>query len=387
MKRALQFHSNAVWPPPWVIVTFAIVCGLLSAAVWLIATASKIAPEKVLEMQEIAVSWNVMLGVVAGFYAVYRLVRFHPASNRGYREWLTLSPWTADKPLPLGPVHLVWQDAVVIGALIAIAKWYAHVNPLVPAGMFGLVYGGGMTTLLLDVTSCWASCLVLGFLWPALMLPAVSGWPMIGLIVALFAVIWHGYRKSLKAFPWPNRSEKSIWRIELPIGGMSNVGWPYARLSPKFSSPPVPISASFFISILIGWWYYCAILRFQFPPMPEMIVVFAALAALFRLLGYCASVAPSFNLWGRLVRGRFIVPGFDKVFLTPLAVVLLAIVGDVVINRSGTWYPEAEACMFALLWFVLLGGGPTHRKWILTGQHRYRLPQRSNANKQLMKSI
>ncbi len=386
MKRALQFHSNAVWPPLWVVVTFAVIYGLFSVAVWLIAAATRITYVNISEMQEIVAWRSGFIATAAGCYALYRLVRFHPVCNRGYRAWLALSPWTAGKPLPLGPVHLVWQDAIVIGVLCALAKWHAHVDPLLPAGVFGLVYFIGMT-LLLNFTNCPVFCLMLGFLWPALVLPCMSGWPMIWLIAALLVVIWQGYLKSRKAFTRAPRSEKSIWRTELSIGGMSNVGWPYARLSPKFSSPPVSISASFFISILIGWWYYCTILRFQFPPMREVIVVFAALAALFRLLGYCVSVAPSFNLWGRLVTGRFIVPGFDKVFLTPLAVVLLAIVGDVVINRSGTWYPEAESCVFALLWFVLLGGGPTYRKWILTGQHRYRIPPRSNANKQLLRSF
>ena len=386
MKRALPFHSNAVWPPLWVVVTFIVVYSLFSATVWLIAVTSGYAQKDFSDLQEM-VAWRYgILGMATGSYAVYRLARFHPFCNRGYRAWLTLTPWTAEKPLPLGPVHLVWQDAIVIGALTAIAGWHAHVNPLLPAGVFGLVYFGGMT-LLLNVTSCPASCLLLGFLWPALMLPAVSGWPMLGLIVVLLAVIWHGYRKSLKALPLARRSEKSIWQTELSVDSVSNVGWPYKWLSPKFSFNPVPISTSIFLSILIGWWYYCAIVRLQFPPMHGLIAVFAALAALIRLVFYCRSITPSCNLWGRLVMGRFIVPGFDQVFLTPLAVVLLAIVGDVVINRSGTWYPEAEACVFALLWFVLLGGGPTYRKWILTGQHRYRLPQRSNANKQLMKSI
>lgn len=386
MKRAFPFHSNAVWPPLWVVVTFVIVYGLFSAVVWLIAAASRIAQADISDMQEMAAWRNGIFAIAAGGYAVFRLARFHPVCNRRYRAWLVLSPWTVDKPLPLGPVHLVWQDAIVIGALTAIAGWHAHVNPLLPAGVFGLVYCGGMT-LLLDIASCPAACLLLGFLWPALMLPVMNGWPMAGLIVALLAVIWHGYLKSRKSFLRAPRSKKSIWQTEVSIGGMSNVGWPYARLSPKFSSPPVSISASFFISLLIGWWYYCAILCFQFAPMHEVIIIFAAMAALFRLLGYCARITPAFNLWGRLVTGRFIVPGFDQVFLTPLAAVLLAIVGCVIIRRSGSWCPEVESCVFALLWFVLLGGGPTYRKWILTGQHRYNPPPRSNADKQLLRSL
>ncbi len=385
MKRALQFHSNAVWPASWVMVAFAIACGLLDASVWLIATAARMAPEQVFVMREIATAWNVLFGTAAGFYAAYRLVQFHPVCNRGYREWLKLSPWTAAKPLPLGPVHLVWQDIAVVGALSAIAGWCARLNPLVPAGVFGLVYGGGMTLLLGTTRSPF--CLLLCFLWPALMLPSVNGWPMVGLIVALLAVIWHGYQQSLKAFPWPTRGEKSIWQKDISIGGMSNVGWPYARLSPKFSSSPISIGASLLISLLIGWWYYCLIVYFEAPSTPEMIVLFAAMAAFFRLLGYSANLSPPFNLWGRLVTGRLIMPGFDKVFLTPLAVVFLAIVGAVIIRHSGSWYAVTESCVVASLCFGLFAGGPSYQKWILTGQHRYRTPPRTNANRQLFKSI
>ena len=389
MKRPLPFHSNAVWPPPWVMVTFVISCGLISAVIWLIAAVARMDPQTVFAMQEIVIVWKVLLGAAAGFYAVYRLGRFHPACNRGYREWLKLSPWTAAKPLPLGPAHLVWQDAAVVGALAAIAG-YAHVNPLLPVGVFGLIYGGGMT-FLLGLTGSGA-CLVLGFLWPALMLPAMSGWPMTAIIVVLLAVIWLGHQKSLKRFPWPNLGEKSVWQTDITIGGMPNAGWPYSRLSPKFSSSPVSIAASFLVSILIGWWFYCLNVYLQSPPEmiqfpPEVILVFGVAAALFRVLGYCMSITTPFNLWGRLVTGRLIVPGFDRVFLTPLAVVLLAIVGDVVIKHSETWCPVAESFVFALLWFVLLAGGPTYRKWILSGQHRYRTPPISNTNKRLFKSI
>jgi hypothetical protein len=106
-------------------------------------------------------------------------------------------------------------------------------------------------------------------------------------------------------------------------------------------------------------------------------------AAFIRVAVYCAGVAPSFNLWGRISTGRLIVPGFDKVFLTPLAVVLLAIIGGMVVKRSGSWYPEVEACLIALISYVLFSGGPTMRNWILTGQHRFRPPTRMNAKKQL----
>ena len=68
-------------------------------------------------------------------------------------------------------------------------------------------------------------------------------------------------------------------------------------------------------------------------------------------------------------------------------VLALAIAGGVAIRHSDSWYPVVSACVVGLLWFTLLGGGPTMRKWILTGQRRYRSPARLGANKQLLRPI
>ncbi|HEY9508324.1 MAG TPA: hypothetical protein VIV82_00535, partial [Verrucomicrobiae bacterium] len=46
--------------------------------------------------------WSSVLILAAGTYAVFRIWRFHPACNHAYAAWLKLSPWTAERPLPLG---------------------------------------------------------------------------------------------------------------------------------------------------------------------------------------------------------------------------------------------------------------------------------------------
>jgi hypothetical protein len=115
--------------------------------------------------------------------------------------------------------------------------------------------------------------------------------------------------------------------------------------------------------------------------------LFAAMAALIRFAIYCPGLGPSFNLWGRLASGRIIVPGFDQVLVTPLVVLALAIAGGVALRHSGSLYPVASAGVVGLLWFTLLSGGPTMRRWMLTGQHRYCPPARLGANKQLLRPI
>jgi hypothetical protein len=81
------------------------------------------------------------------------------------------------------------------------------------------------------------------------------------------------------------------------------------------------------------------------------------------------------------------VPGFDKIFVTPLVVVIAANIGSFLINHSGKWYPVTESVVIAVLCWLLLGGGPTLRNWALTGQFRIRPPAILNANKQLIRQV
>ena len=403
MKGMRQFHSNAVWPPLSLLVVFGVLYGIVDFGVWLIARMIP-APDEISSMPEVVNVRTIILAFTAGCVGVYRLWRFHPALNTGYATWLRLSPWTSDKPLPFGPVHLVWQDAVVIGLIAAFARWNAGVNPAIPLTAFGLVYFGGMTVLL-GITRTRVHCLILGFMWPAILLPVMKGWLIVALLVAIVIVVLHGHATSLHRFPWNRmvnviRSQRagSVWQTEIHIRGLGEeavggtspkVGWPFQALSPnieKLQATSVANSTSLAISLLIGWWVYCFIVRLEADPMPVGILFFAVVAALIRLLVYRSSVVPSFNVWGRIVSGRLIVPRFDHVLLTPFAVIIAAIAGAAIIRHAGSWHMVAEAGVIAIVTFILLRGGPTLQKWILTGQHRYR-PPRPSANRPSLQQV
>ena len=72
----------------------------------------------------------IMIGFAVG-YAVYRVAAFHPAFRTDYYEWLRGTPWTSRKPLPLGPIHVVWQDLLMLAVLLALtwprAEWLSVV--------------------------------------------------------------------------------------------------------------------------------------------------------------------------------------------------------------------------------------------------------------------
>jgi hypothetical protein len=396
MSRQIPFHSNKVWPPALLVGIFFTVYGLVTGGLWLIEPRGPYVTIDFSEFQEVAGLHKALIGIAAAIYAMFRLLRFHPACNRAYATWLTLSPWTAGRPLPAGPVGPVWQDAAVIGALTAIGIW-SRVDPLIPLGIFILVYLVGFTFLLIYVRQR-APCLVLGFLWPVLILPEAAGVMQIVILAAIAAVMWYGHIKSLKAFPWKpfRKTPASLLQVDIRIEGIGsataagaqyNLGWPFLALSPKTQPPAISQRTNLALGALAGWWSFCVIEASQMNPLPEFILVFSIFAALSRLGIYYSGVLAPFNILGRIVTGRLIVPRFDRIFLTPLAVVLTGILGCIIVKRSGQWYPQAESCVIAAIWFVLFGGGPTLRNWALTGQHRLRPPSRLSANKQMVRSV
>jgi hypothetical protein len=398
MKRPPFFYSNLVWPPPWLVWLFVFAYGFVTASLWLIERPWHGPGENLSDIPEIKGIRMIMLGIAAALYALFRLVRFHPICSQAYADWLKATPWTAARRLPLGPIHPVLQDAVVIGVLTVIARWHAHVDAALPVSVFAMVYLVGMTVLL-AATRRWWSCLVLGFLWPALLLPSAEGWPSSLLLAAIVIVLWHGHRQSLKAFPWSFRSllsrpNATVLQTEIRIeinnqaaALQSRLGWPFAALSPKISSGAVSHRTSICVSALLGWWSYCVIECARPEPLPELMMIFAFMAAVFRLGTYLNGTMPPFSLWSRVVWGRILVPGYDKVFLTPMLTALAGILGAILIKHSGNRVPESESAVFALIWYLLLSGGPTLRSWILTGQHGFRPLGRTGANKQLLRPL
>ncbi len=399
MKRRFPFHGQTVWPPAPMVALLVIVYVVLTAGLLLIQFRAGNARVDIFSTHEVQQINLIFLGGAAVLYAIYRLCCFHPACNPAYAAWLRLSPWTSDKPLPLGPVHPVWQDAAVLGVITVVAQWHAGANPALPVAAFGLTYLIGMTVLL-AITRRWPSCVMLGFLWPALMLPRAEGWPAVGLFALIILVVWRGHQSSLRAFPWPfvmnfnkateaNRMPPGTMQIHLDglNGAVTRLGWPYFALSPKIVIRSISTSTSFILSALAGWWTYCVVKSSQMDSLPGLILTFAVVAALTRLAVYCSGVVPPFNVLGRIASGRIVLPGFDNVFLTPLAVVLAGVVGGMIIRRSASCYPAAEAFIMALLLLVLFIGGPSHRKWVLTGRHRFRPPSKVGANNQLLRPV
>jgi hypothetical protein len=95
-------------------------------------------------------------------------------------------------------------------------------------------------------------------------------------------------------------------------------------------------------------------------------------AVLIRLLAYIGPYRPPISFWGRILTGRWIIPGYDYVFLAPLCTLLVALLGWRAALLAGPdhWgivvYPLATAAVL----IVALNMSPSLGQWSLTGHHR-----------------
>ncbi|MGD1086201.1 MAG: hypothetical protein ABSA47_15810, partial [Verrucomicrobiota bacterium] len=259
-------------------------------------------------------------------------------------------------------------------------------------------------TLLLAVTSTWFSFFAMGFLWPSVLLTQGKWQPVAGIFAAMALVLWHGTWKSLQVFPWRQvdrthpglakpASPNSIGQVEIRIelgsatGTSTDVGWPFAQLSPKARFNSISTATSFWVSLLIGWWAYCLMVGSGMESSPVGILGFGIIASMMRVSLYWSGLAPSFSFRSRLFFGPLIVPKFDQVFVAPITAILTAFVGAGVAAASGSCYPAAHAIFVGLILFILLAGGPTMRNWVLTGEHRFRPRITSGSSRQTFRPV
>lgn len=134
--------------------------------------------------------------------------------------------------------------------------------------------------------------------------------------------------------------------------------------------------------LLVAWWTYCvaSLIPVEDDPASFMLLVFSTIgitAFVTRLFVYLGSYRPPIGIWGRIMTGRWIIPGYDYVLLAPLCILLVELLGGVAGSRAApatagdsgyglAIYPLATAA--ALI--VALNMGPSLPEWRLTGHHR-----------------
>lgn len=318
-------------------------------------------------------------------YGLFRVVGFHPIWSRDYREWLKRTPWRWGLPLPVGPVHLVLQDVVLIVLATGFVYLHRDAKPLMVLLPFLVTYLLALAlSLFLTGQSKHAYALSFGF--GGLVYLNQSPPEMGLLLAALYVVAWHGLRDSLRRFGEWNVTtidENPLFQLKpsrAREAAQSQLhGWPFDRLGPQRNRYSIRIGTAIAYAMLASWWCWvlmnelvrqAGLLVTQQEVFPELAFIFSIVMVTTRAAYYLNGYAAPISLLGRLMTFRWIIPGYDVVFAVPLLI--------------ASWGYGATILTFEFGWSILitapaLVGGqlllalacpPSLDQWRLTGNHR-----------------
>lgn len=367
MMRALMTWLRVAAPPPWTPYV------LLSVAVseMIYGFTLGLMPGG---MPELLGMRDFVWMFVSVWLGARRVSDFHPLFHPKYREWLRLTPWTSRLPLPLGPLHLIPQDALWLALIWSV--WHdPQISPLYLPLVFLASYLGVVCFGLAATSESgvgWLLAFGLG--------EVVRQWhePLAALVIAcwLYFAAWIGLRRSMARFPWP-----AAW----PLGAMQVatwqqprqwLGWPLDQLLVRRGDlgrrPILKLAA---VSLLLGWWAYCSCSLVTNPldadyAMRLLLLITLTTAVPRRVLRYWIDYRAPISLWGRLWTLRWIIPRYDHILVTPALILLVASLLPLVLAAWQVPMLAAQAATISLVVFLALAMPPSLERWRLSGFFR-----------------
>lgn len=319
---------------------------------------------------------TVLLFGICVNHALFRVLAFHPIFQKGYRAWLESTPWTYRKPLPLGPVELTWADGLTLGILILLRA--TQPEPRAPQMLCIFLFANLIALTLsfwLTRSSAfgYTTAFALGFAVIAWRRP----WICLAVLTGTYLIAYEGLRRAMAAFPWtvrklPRLSEERstlTWQRE-------TCGWPHDRMMAQIvADRGVSRIDVVLLCMLAGWWCTAMISQIREPDSRTVAsaCVFAAaigLAPLLRMMIYQSGYSPPIGVWGRIWTLRWIIPGYDRVFIAPICALIAGPATLVLLRACGL--PQDASLIFAAGMVVLVATltPPRLRTWRLTGHHR-----------------
>lgn len=312
---------------------------------------------------------------VAMLIGVLRVRLFHPVYDLEYRNWLKLTPWRSPLALPVGPIHLVPQDALWIGIILLV--WH---HPQFARLYLPICFLFGYLGMIL------ASCLATGLFGFVYLLAfgmgeVVRRWydPFSAVCVAawLYLAAWIAIRAMLTRFPW-----ELSWYWQQPTmqtlaeeTKRRMMGWPFDQLHGRETDRAISPIHGTLVGLLLGWWLFC-IDALITNPLDAYIMMHMALfgltaAFLFvRTFGYWLDYRPPISFWGRLWTLRWIIPRYDHILVTPLLICLTSTLLPGVLAAWGVTGDHAAIVASAAVALLGLNMPPSFEQWRLTGFHR-----------------
>jgi hypothetical protein len=310
-----------------------------------------------------------LLVFASGLYGFYRVIAFHPFYNRQYLQWLCLTPWSIDKPLPRGPVHLIWADLITLGPLTVLAYSNFPFYTFAPVIAFFAVY---IVWIFLTFEGQQGGFAVLClFLAPFVIYPFANLYIALLVLILLYIICWFALRQFLRGFPWNTKYWTADMVKELREQAIKQnvIGWPFRYLN-IYEAFGISVFGAFLWSLLLTWWLHVIQWVNAEPFSLFWIGSIAVLVALVRIFTYGSIHKPPISLLGRIFTGRLIIPRYDKIYVAPICILLAGTVLPFSLRRLGlgtVW--NFELCFF-LIFFLSLSLPPTLNEWRLTGAYR-----------------
>ena len=216
-------------------------------------------------------------------------------------------------------------------------------------------------------------------------------------MIGCYVLATVGIQRSLRHFPWTTSLQRlgRVWREmqasnpptkqrtqswnELEVHPRT-LGWPYNLVHAERSHSNISRADRVVIGFLAGWLTFAIAVCPDADPTQRLLanafllgyVTFGCVLG--RLFFYCSNHWPPISLWGRLWTGRWIIPGYDKVFIAPLLTGVVGWGGLVLVGSltQGEQPMFAPACggLLALTLITATVTGPSHQRWKLTAPCR-----------------
>jgi hypothetical protein len=308
----------------------------------------------------------------------YRAITFHPYFRPGYLRWLKTTPWTVNKPLPLGPLELVPEDGVALGALVLLGMTLPDFTSLYIINLFLF---GHVLSLIATFWKTGASAhgycslLFLGFvpqLWS-------RQWAVLAILAGVYFVVHEGLWRALRSFSWQGESfwhELGFANVPQSAAIDPSCGWSFDRFHRDIRLAKGINRVDALLCCMLGsWWIFsaCSLIADRHDRVMA-IVLFSCSAYVFapfgRLLRYVPGYWAPISFWGRIWTLRWIIPGYDQVFVGPICslaggrLMLYFMIDQSIPIDVG--FPVAAGVAV----FIALVCPPRLRRWRLIGQHR-----------------
>jgi hypothetical protein len=305
---------------------------------------------------------------------LYRVAAFHPFFRPDYRRWLMSTPWDVRKPLPLGPIELVPQDALAIGILGLLGSYQGQIRSIVLINTFLFSH------ILFLVATFWKtrvpgfgyiSAMLLGFVPQVWSRP----WVTLGLLAGLYLFAREGLWRALARFPWTSErfpAESAPGRVDHYL----YCGWHFDRFHRDISTAQrVNVVDAVLGCMLGGWWLSNLASLIPAPDGREAILTIVlcscTLVSVYaRLMLYVSGYRPPISLWGRIRTFQWLIPGYDQVFIGPLLTLIAGPLVILALRPLGLDFEIRLSFAVGSVVFVALVAPPGLRHWRLTGRHR-----------------